>query len=76
MTRATTSRPLDFRVGDTLAAGRHRARIVRMSRTVVTARLGTLNYELDRRQLRRDGHATVRGRTFCIAPDGVQEIGR
>ncbi len=68
MTRkATTARPLDFRIGDTLAAGRHRARIVRMSHTTLTVRLGTLNYELDRRRLGRDGAATVRGRTFCVA---------
>jgi len=71
--RATTARPLDFRVGDLLAAGRHRARIVRMSHTTVTVRLGTLNYELDRRRLRRDGEATVKGRTFCVAPDVAQE---
>jgi len=71
--RETTARPLDFRIGDTLATGHHRARIVRISHTVVTVRLGTLNYELDRRQLRRDGAATVRGRTFCVAPDIDQE---
>ena len=74
MTRkATMARPLDFRIGDTLAAGRHRAQIVRMSHTTVTVRLGTLNYELDRRRLRRDGEATVKGRTFCVAPDVAQE---
>jgi len=74
MTRkATMARPLDFMVGDTLATGHHRARIVRISHTVVTVRLGTLNYELDRRRLRRDGAATVRGRTFCVAPDRAQE---
>ena len=74
MTRKSTmARPLDFRVGDTLAAGHHRARIVRMSHTTVTVRLGTLNYELDRRRLRRDGEATVKGRTFCVAPDVDQE---
>ncbi len=71
--RATTARPLDFRVGEHVAAGRHRARIVRMSHTTVTVRLGTLNYELDRRRLRRDGEATVKGRTFCVAPDVDQE---
>ena len=74
MTRKSTmARPLDFRVGDTLAAGHHRARIVRMSHTTLTVRLGTLNYELDRRRLRRDGAATVKGRTFCVAPDIDQE---
>ena len=71
--RSTTARPLDFRIGETLAAGRHRARIVRLSHTTVTVRLGTLNYELDRRRLRRDGEATVKGRTFCVAPDVAQE---
>jgi len=60
-------------VGDTLAAGHRTARIVRMTHTVVTVRLGTLNYELDRRRLRRAGAATVRGRTFCVAPDSDQE---
>jgi len=74
MTRkATMARPLDFRVGDTLATGHHRAQIVRMSHTVVTVRLGTLNFELDRRRLRRDGAATVKGRTFCVGPDRDQE---
>ena len=68
MTRkATMARPLDFRVGDSLATGHHRAQIVRMTHTVVTVRLGTLNFELDRRRLRRDGAATVKGRTFCVA---------
>ncbi len=71
--RETTARPVDFRVGDTLAAGRHRARIVRMSHTTVTVQLGALKYELDRRRLRRDGEATVKGRTFCVAPDVDQE---